>query len=189
MKVWQSLIVLVCLLCLGQANFAHAALEEWLVLYTIVAGDNQSGVPGTTLPVRFSVRVTNWAGEPYVGARVLFEQAEGPDCDPLLGCQDDSNNYGTFVSDPYHVYTDSNGVATAPPWRMGSYPSVHLWAYATYGESPHFFDPEQVWTHAVRFTVQSTAAGVPVNSPAMLGSLGLSLALMAGWLLRRRVGG
>lgn len=62
---------LVGLVVLGAATGVSAQSTNQLRL-TIVDGNNQQVSAGTALPKRFTVKVANVLGLPYVGARVTF---------------------------------------------------------------------------------------------------------------------
>jgi alpha-tubulin suppressor-like RCC1 family protein len=76
-------------------------------LTTIVAGDHQTGLLLSDLPVRPSVRVLNEQGQPRPGVPVTFTVTSG--------------NGRIEVAQPT---TDVNGVATAGTWTLGDLPGT-----------------------------------------------------------------
>jgi hypothetical protein len=108
---------------LGMASSSEAHLENGNPRYwiTFVGSHSFSGAPGSIVPQRFKVRIVDNQGRPAAGLNVWFGNngmACAGGCPPLPP----GSYYGSFEGseNPLEIYTDADGIATSPPYRIGT---------------------------------------------------------------------
>lgn len=187
------MMLMACFLCVAPDATAQNPTNIRLV---VLDGANQIGMTGQALPTRFTVRLTDDQGVPLAGVLIAFANnntcfAGAPPPMAWVTC-DIAADLGHFLQlEPmgYVVYsnqigqslTDSNGVAVAPAYIVGSSPGgFSVWAYP--------IDPGgRFWGQMVYFQFnQSAIAPIPTLSPLALIALAAALGLVGFQILRSR---
>ncbi|MEO8295319.1 MAG: SBBP repeat-containing protein [Gemmatimonadota bacterium] len=96
----------------GQIDLSAGAAA----ILSISAGDNQSGTPGTPLPIAPAVQVTDVGGNPVAGVTVHFAVTSG------------GGNIAATTST-----TNTQGVATSGVWTLGVAPGSNILAVSVAG--------------------------------------------------------
>lgn len=173
-----------------------AAQNPTAIRLVVVDGGNQIAMLGQALPTRFTVRLTDDQGVPLAGVSIAFANnntcsAGAPPPMAWVNCVG-AADLGHFLQlEPmrYVVYsnqigqslTDSNGVAVAPAYIVGSSPGgFSVWAYPI--DPGGRFSGQMVYFH---FN-QSATAPIPTLSPLALIALTAALGLAGFQILRSR---
>ena len=195
-NAWSSLIVMMLMTCFLWVAPNAAAQDPTNIRLVVVDGANQIAMLGQALPRRFTVRLTDDLGVPLAGVLIAFANNNAcfvgaPPPMAWVTC-DVAADLGHFVQvEPmqYVVYsnqigqslTDSNGIAVAPAYIVGSSPGgFSVWAYP--------IDPRgRFLGQMVYFQFyQSATVPIPALSPLALIALAAALGLVGFQILRWR---
>jgi len=106
------------------ASLAHLENDNPRASIAFVGEHAFFGPVGSELPQRFKVRVVDSHGSPLRGLKVWFFPNAIVTCCGATEPPPPASQYGAFqgIENPLGILTDANGVATAPPFRIGVVP-------------------------------------------------------------------